>query len=94
MTVGQDQLPHHTIGCCCCSAYKNKGVQTLLDGVTDYLPSPLDVTNTALDVNKDQAPLSLASTAQVAFQFKLALLAYAKFMLVCLPYTQMLGRLC
>jgi elongation factor G len=27
----------------CGSAFKNKGVQTLLDGVIDYLPSPLDV---------------------------------------------------
>ena len=27
----------------CGSAFKNKGVQTLLDGVLDYLPSPLDV---------------------------------------------------
>jgi elongation factor G len=25
------------------SAFKNKGVQTLLDGVVDYLPSPLDI---------------------------------------------------
>ena len=30
------------------SAYKNKGVQLLLDGVTDYLPSPGQVQNTAL----------------------------------------------
>ena len=27
----------------CGSAYKNKGVQLLLDGVIDYLPSPLDI---------------------------------------------------
>ncbi len=30
----------------CGSAYKNKGVQLLLDGVVDYLPSPLDVKDT------------------------------------------------
>ncbi|MFQ5538693.1 MAG: elongation factor G [Gemmatimonadota bacterium] len=27
----------------CGSAFKNKGVQTLLDGVIDYLPSPVDI---------------------------------------------------
>ena len=37
------------------SAYKNKGVQLLLDGVRDYLPCPTDVANTALDTARDEA---------------------------------------
>ena len=27
----------------CGSAFRNKGVQLLLDGIVDYLPSPLDI---------------------------------------------------
>jgi elongation factor G len=30
----------------CGSAFKNKGVQPLLDAVVDYLPSPLDIPDT------------------------------------------------
>lgn len=30
------------------SAYKNKGVQLLLDGVRDYLPAPSEISNSAL----------------------------------------------
>ena len=51
----------------CGSAYKNKGIQLLLDAVLDYLPSPLDippVKGTSLDGEPDErsvddnAPLS------------------------------------
>jgi elongation factor G len=37
------------------SAYKNKGVQTLLDAVEKYLPCPTDVVNNALDLKNDEA---------------------------------------
>lgn len=45
----------------CGSAYKNKGVQTLLDGVTSFLPSPLETTIEALDQDKDEEKISLES---------------------------------
>jgi len=56
------------------SAYKNKGVQLLLDAVTRYLPSPLDVENTAVDLSNDEAPITLAADPNkplVALAFKL-----------------------
>lgn len=56
------------------SAYKNKGVQPLLDAVARYLPSPKDVPIEALDLDKGETPVELQSdpTRQpVALAFKL-----------------------
>jgi len=56
------------------SAYKNKGVQALLDAVTRYLPSPLDVENSGVDLSHDEVPIALVSDPQkplVALAFKL-----------------------
>ncbi len=56
------------------SAYKNKGVQTLLDGVVNYLPSPNEVENEALDLEDDERPVKLIADPEaptVALAFKL-----------------------
>ena len=56
------------------SAYKNKGVQPLLDAVVRYLPSPLDVVNEAIDVDADEAMVAVESDPDkplVALAFKL-----------------------
>jgi elongation factor G len=56
------------------SAFKNKGVQPLLDAVLDYLPSPLEAQNFALDLNNDEklTPLEPKENLPfVGFAFKL-----------------------
>ena len=46
----------------CGSAFKNKGVQSLLDGVIDFLPSPMDVDGvTGLKVDSDEEEKRAAS---------------------------------
>jgi len=49
------------------SAYKNKGVQLLLDGVNMYLPNPKEVTNVALDQNKKEEKVILEADAKKPF---------------------------
>ena len=56
------------------SAYKNKGVQLLLDAVVNYLPSPLEIENLAYDLDKDDKETRLKSDSHapcVALAFKL-----------------------
>ena len=56
------------------SAYKNRGVQKLLDGVTDYLPNPSEVKNEGLDLDKNEEKIELSSDPTkplVALAFKL-----------------------
>ncbi len=56
------------------SAYKNKGVQPLLDAITYYLPSPADVENKALNLDDHETPVILSAAADqpvVALTFKL-----------------------
>jgi len=56
------------------SAYKNKAVQKLLDGVVDYLPDPTEVVNEAHDLAADEAKVVLSidnDKPTVALAFKL-----------------------
>lgn len=63
------------------SAYKNKGVQLLLDAVCRYLPSPLDVTNEALDLDRGEALVKVQNAhdlALVMLAFKLEVSRYGQ----------------
>ncbi|MFW8601245.1 elongation factor G [Desulfobacterota bacterium M19] len=56
------------------SAYKNKGVQALLDAVLAYLPAPKDIENIALDLDKDEEEQVLGNDPEaplVCLAFKL-----------------------
>ena len=56
------------------SAYKNKGVQPLLDAVKSYLPCPTDVENMALDLDNEEAEVKVSNNPDdplVALAFKL-----------------------
>jgi elongation factor G len=65
-----DQLVPVFVG----SAYKNKGVQVLLDGVSAYLPNPTEKKNVALDLDKGEAEIILQAEGAhptVSLAFKL-----------------------
>ncbi|MDD4240422.1 MAG: elongation factor G [Smithellaceae bacterium] len=56
------------------SAYKNKGVQPLLDGVTYLLPTPSEVENIALNMDRNEEPVVLTCDPAkpiIALAFKL-----------------------
>ncbi|KAD4060328.1 elongation factor G [Arthrobacter yangruifuii] len=52
----------------CGSAFKNRGVQPMLDAVVDYLPSPLDVPNIkGHDIRDEEVILERAADAKAPF---------------------------
>lgn len=56
------------------SAYKNKGIQPLIDAVTNYLPDPTEVRNHALDLDNNEEKVDLKADEKlptVALGFKL-----------------------
>jgi elongation factor G len=56
------------------SAYKNKGVQPLLDAVTRYLPNPKEIENHAIDLDNDEQSIPIEVDPEkplIALAFKL-----------------------
>jgi len=67
-------LSQEFVGVMLGSAYKNKGIQPLMDAVESYLPSPPDIQNKALDLDNDEKEVILESDSTkppVALAFKL-----------------------
>jgi elongation factor G len=63
------------------SAYKNKGVQPLLDAVCRYLPCPLDAATAALDLDHDETEVTLMNAPDlplVMLAFKLEVSRYGQ----------------
>ena len=61
--------------CICGSSYKNKGVQEMIDGVVDYLPSPLDippVKGVSLDGEEEEDRKADDKEPLAALAFKIA----------------------
>ncbi|MGE4618310.1 MAG: elongation factor G [Planctomycetota bacterium] len=58
----------------CGSAYKNKGVQPLMDSVNAYLPSPLDIENIALNPENEEEKHKVTNSSEgpmLSYAFKL-----------------------
>ncbi len=63
------------------SAYKNIGVQSVLDGVTQYLPEPGEIVNRALDIDHEEKEVVLETDPHkplVAIAFKLEVTPYGQ----------------
>ncbi len=63
------------------SAYKNIAVQPLLDAINRYLPSPTEVENVALDLDRDEQEIVLDTDPNlptVALAFKLEVTPYGQ----------------
>ncbi len=74
LAIRKGTLEERFVPVFCGSAYKNKGIQPLLDAVTYYLPNPTEVENTALDLDDGEKPVVLGHDPKdsvVALAFKL-----------------------
>ena len=80
--LAQATRSHQITPVCVGSAYKNKGIQPLLDKVCEVLPAPQHRTNVALDQNNDEAEVVLSSDPEqplVMLAFKVEAARYGQW---------------
>jgi elongation factor G len=74
--IRKETIANNIIPSLCGTAFKNKGVQTLLDAVVDYLPSPQDIgTVVGFDAKKNDVKMVREPTSEELFSglaFKIA----------------------
>jgi elongation factor G len=66
-TIREATIARKLVPVFCGSAYKNKGVQKLLDGVTDFLPAPNEVENIALTLDEEPDEVQVEVVPDKAF---------------------------
>ena len=72
-TIRKQTINNEMVPVMCGSAYKNKGVQMLLDGIVDYMPAPVDIpaikgTNPETGEEEDRIASDEAPFAALAFK--------------------------
>jgi len=65
-TIREAVIANKLVPVFCGSAYRNRGVQKLLDAVREYLPAPDEVENTALTLDTED-PVTVSSDASAPF---------------------------
>ena len=71
--IRRETIANHMFPVFCGSAYKNKGVQMMLDGIVDYMPSPLDIgaikgVNPDTEEEDERPPQDKAPFSALAFK--------------------------
>lgn len=84
--IREATLAHRIVPVLCGSAFKNKGVQPLLDAVCDFLPSPLDRSVTAIDVDATEKAKKAAGPGETVETIRVPLSTSADAPLVAMAF--------
>jgi elongation factor G len=84
--IREATLAHRIVPVLCGSAFKNKGVQPLLDAVGDYLPNPLDRDLSAIDIDATERAKAAAEPGTEAETVRVPLKSDPKLPVVAMAF--------